>query len=218
LTRMPDHYSSVRLLLVRHAQARASDDSYDNDTRLSALGQRQAAAAAQVLLERPAPSAIYASPYPRCVETAEPLCQGLGQPPRLDGRLREFEMEKGTLAMVLSRPDLFIWDCSHRGKANGETLTEFSDRVSRCLSEIAHQHLGAEVVLFTHSGVIDAAVRWLVGLPAEAPWMHELPLSNASITEVEFWPRGRVEGGAPRYAALLRIADTRHLVDCCSEF
>ena len=214
---MRDDLGSVRLLLVRHAQARAADDSYDNETRLSPLGHRQAAAAAQVLLGRPVPAAIYASPYPRCVETAGPLCQELRQAPRLDPRLREFEMEKATLSMVLSRPDLLIWESSHRGTANGETLTEFSSRVSRCLSEIAQEHLGAEVVLFTHSGVIDAAVRWLVGLPEEAPWMHDLPLSNASITEVEFWPRGRVRGGAPRYAALLRIADTRHLMDCGSE-
>jgi len=209
---------SVRLLFVRHAQARAADDSYDNETRLSALGQRQAAAAAHTLSERRIPAAIYASPYPRCVETAGPLCREFGQEPHLDGRLREFEMEKATLATVLSRPDLLIWDCRHRGKTDGESLSEFSGRVSGCLAEIAEAHLGAEVVLFTHSGVIDAAVRWLVGLPPEAPWMHDLPLSNASITEVEFWPRGRLPGGAPRYAALLRIADTSHLVDCRSEF
>jgi probable phosphoglycerate mutase len=208
---------SVRLLFVRHAQARAADGSYDEHTRLSPLGERQAVAAAQVLNRR-APGAIYASPYPRCVETAKPLCENLRLVPKLDPRLREFEFDKGTtLAAALARPDLLIWDCSHRGKADGETLNEFSCRVSQCLGEIVQEHLGSDVVLFTHSGVIDAAIRWFVGLPPEAPWMHELPLSNASITEVEFWPLGRVDRGAPRYSALLRIADIGHLVDCVSE-
>jgi 2,3-bisphosphoglycerate-dependent phosphoglycerate mutase len=214
---MQDPYRSARLLFVRHAQARAADDSYDEETPLSPLGQRQAATVAQALLGRAAPGGIYSSPFPRCLETARPLCDGLGVPARLDRRLREFEMEKTTLAAVLGRPDLLIWDCTHRGKATGETLTEFSRRVSECLEQIAEEHLGGQAIVFTHSGVIDAAVRWFVGLPPEAPWVHDLPLSNASITEVEFWPRGRVGGGAPRYTALLRVADTGHLADCCSE-
>jgi broad specificity phosphatase PhoE len=214
---MQERYRSVRLSLVRHAQARAADDSYCAETPLSPLGQRQAAAAAQALLARAVPSAIYASPYSRCVDTARPLCEQLGLAPRIDRRLREFEFEKTTLAAILSRPDLLIWEGSHRAMADGETLAEFSGRVSQFLAEVAEQHLESHIVLYTHSGVIDAAVRWFVGLPPEAPWMHDLPLSNASITELEFWPRGRVEGGAPRYTAVLRLADAGHLLDCGSE-
>jgi probable phosphoglycerate mutase len=211
-----DH-PSLRISLVRHAQARASDDSYDEHTPLSELGQRQAVRTAEALLQRDVPRAVFTSPYPRCVGTARPLGEALRLTPQVDERLREFDMDVGTLSNVLTNPSLVIWESTHRGRAGAETLAEFSRRVASCLEEIIERHLGSEVVLFTHSGVIDAAIRWFVGLPHESAWMHDMPVSNASITELQHWPRGRVAGGAPRYTALLRVADTSHLADCWSE-
>jgi broad specificity phosphatase PhoE len=131
--------------------------------------------------------------------------------------LREFEFDTCTLSEAMSRPDLVIWDSTHRGTVTGETLANFSRRVTRFLDEVTALHLGEDVVLVTHSGVIDAAIRWCIGVPAESPWMHDFPLSNASITEVEFWPHGRVDGGAPRYSAFLRVADCSHILDCASD-
>jgi broad specificity phosphatase PhoE len=212
-----DHYPSLRLTFVRHAQARATDDSYDERTPLSLLGQRQAQSTAQALLKRDPPDAVYSSPYPRCVETARPLCEALQLNPIFDHRLAEFEFEKQTLAAVFARPDFLIWDPLHRGRPEGETLREFSLRVYRCLDEITERHLRSAVTVFTHSGVIDAAIRWSVGLSSEAPWIHDVPLSNASITELEYWPRGRVSGGGPRYTAFRRIAEIAHLQDCHSD-
>jgi probable phosphoglycerate mutase len=211
-------YRSIRIALVRHAQARASDGSYDEHTPLSALGQRQAQCVAQAFRGRGAPQAIYASPFPRCVETAAPLCDALRVSPQLDRRLCEFEMQAAPLSAVEQRADLVIWESTHRGKAGGETLAEFSRRVASCLQDIADQHLGSDVVVFTHSGVIDAAFRWFVGLAHESSWTHDLPTSNASITELEYWPMGRALGGSPRYTAVLRVCDTSHLTDCWSDF
>jgi probable phosphoglycerate mutase len=213
-----DEYRSIRIALVRHAQARASDGSYDEHTPLSALGQRQAQCVAEVFRGRATPQVIYASPFPRCVQTAAQLCAALGVSARFDRRLCEFEMEALPLTAVQQRPDLVMWESTHRGKVGGETLAEFSARVASCLQDIAEQHLGSDVVVFTHSGVIDAAFRWFVGLPHESAWTHDLPGTNASITELEHWPRGRVAGGAPRYTALLRVCDTSHLADCFSDF
>jgi len=208
---------SVRLCFVRHAQARSADGGYDERTPLSALGERQAIGAAEAVRQRWKPAALYTSPHLRCVGTAEPLRRALGLDLRVDDRLREFEFDTLTLSEALARPDLEIWDSLHRGARNGETLGEFSRRVSSSLNEITASHLGEDVVLVTHSGVIDAAIRWCVGLSSESPWIHDFPLSNASITEVEFWPNGRVQGGAPRYSAFLRIADCSHIGDCVSD-
>jgi broad specificity phosphatase PhoE len=210
-------YASIRLCFVRHGQARAADGFYNELTPLSPVGERQAVVVANELLRGATATALYSSPYVRCIETAKRICEALRLAPRLDARLREFEFENCTLAETLTRPDLVIWDSTHRAKPNGETLAEFSSRVSALLDEIIEEHLGSGVVLVTHSGVIDAAIRWCVGLSSQTPWMHDFALANASITEVEFWPRGRVEGGAPRYATILRIADTGHLVDVASE-
>jgi probable phosphoglycerate mutase len=169
-----------------------------------------------VPLDGDAFEAIYGSPLPRSVETAAPLCKALRLDPVFDQRLVELEFETRTLAGALTSPDLLIWDGPHRGHPGGETLREFSARVDAWLDEVADRHSGSGVAVFTHSGVIDAAIRWAVGLAADTPWMHDFPLSNASVTEVKFWPRGRVAGGAPRYAEFRRMAETAHLRDCCS--
>ena len=163
---MENAYPSVRCAFVRHGQARAADDSYDQHTPLSPLGRRQATSTAEALLKRDPPQAIYSSPYPRCVETAWPLCEALGLSPILDARLGEFEFENQTLASAMARPDLVFWDSTHRGRPDGETLKEFSARIAACLQEIAERHLGCAVALFTHSGLIDAAIRWFMGLPS----------------------------------------------------
>ena len=52
---------------------------------------------------------------------------------------------------------------------------------------------------------------WALGIDPRSPWQHEFYLPNASITEIEYWPHGRVAGGAPRLAMFNRIGDVRHL-------
>ena len=103
---MDDHHPSLRLTFVRHAQARATDDSYDERTHLSLLGQRQAESTTRALLKREVPAAVYSSLHPRCVATARPLCEALQLDPIFDDRLAEFEFEKPTLAAAFARPDL----------------------------------------------------------------------------------------------------------------
>ena len=88
---------------------------------------------------------------------------------------------------------------------------EFSIRVAHFLDEAVERHLGERVAVVTHSGTIDAALRWSLGLAHEHSWQHEFNIPNGSITEVEFWPRGRVKGGSPRYANLRSIGEVTHL-------
>jgi broad specificity phosphatase PhoE len=75
---MPERYWYTTLYLIRHAQARASDGSYDESTPLSELGRLQAARLVDELVAGSRPTAVYTSPYPRAVETAAPLCRKLG--------------------------------------------------------------------------------------------------------------------------------------------
>ena len=205
------------LILARHAQARARDGSYDRHTPLSDLGWRQAAALAPHLLEHPRPAAVYSSPWPRAVETAEPLCERLGVAAVVDARLAEFELPDQTLESARDRPDLVVWQGDHRGVEDGESLREFSLRVAHFFEEIVGRHVGEKVIVVSHSGTMDAAVRWATGVPPSSPWQHDLPCPNACITELHFWPQGRVPGGSPRYAAIRRVGDVSHLGDLTSE-
>ena len=214
---MSREFRATTLILIRHGQARASDGSYNRETPLSELGRLQAAAIANKIAASTPPVAVYTSPFPRAVDTAAPLCEKLGLKLQVEERLAEFEMADDSLESVQQRPDLVIWRPEHRGAANGETLAEFSVRVAGCCDEIVQEHLGARVAVVAHSGTIDAALRWSVGLASASPWQHEFDLANGSITELSFWPQGRAPGGSPRYAVLRCIGDVAHLGDLISD-
>ncbi len=215
---MPSENARATLILVRHGQARSSDGSYDHETPLSDLGRRQADAVADRLAAEPSYAAVYTSPYARAVETAAPLCERLGVEPIVDQRLREFELgEMSVPEFIESRPDLLVWQPDHRGKPDGGTLGEFAARLAAFCDDTVGRHAGERVVVTAHAGTIDAMIRWAVGLPPSSPWEHEVDLANGSITEIEYWPRGRVPGGAPRYAVLVRVGDTAHLGDLASD-
>ena len=72
-------------------------------------------------------------------------------------------------------------------------------------------------MVVSHAGTIDATLRWALGIAPDGLWQHEFEVANASITELEFWPRGRTYGGASRYAVLRRVGDVKHLDDIVSE-
>ena len=205
---------AATLLLVRHGQARAPDGSYGRETPLSDLGRRQADAVAVELAAGEPLAAVYTSPFPRAVQTAIPLSERLDLEPVLDKRLAEFELGTAPLdpsAFDRERPDLFIWHPTHTAVEDGENLSEFSARVGDFCHEVAEMHVGERVAIVAHSGTIEAAIRWSLSIAPDELWQSEFDIGNGSITEVEYWPRGRVEGGAPCYAALKRIGDVSHL-------
>lgn len=214
---MSEAFWATTLLLIRHAQARSSDGFYGQSTPLSELGRLQAAALAAALVAGTPPSVVYTSSLPRAQETAAPLCVRLNLKSIVDTRLAEFELGTASLESTLRRPDLLIWRPDHRGVENGETLSEFSARVAAFCEEVVERHPGELVAVVSHSGTIDAAIRWSLGLTPSSAWQHEFDLSTGSITEIEFWPRGRVRGGAPRYAVLRRIGDVSHMGDLISQ-
>lgn len=213
---MDASYPSTTLLLIRHAQARSIDGSYGDETPLSALGRRQAAALAAALVAHP-PTALYTSPLARAAETAALLGAKLGLTPLVDDRLTEFTIPPTPLDQIALRPDLAFWHHEHRGGPGGESLGEFSARVATCCDDLVLRHPGARIALVSHAGTIDAALRWALNIPPTSPWTHEFDLSNASVSEVEFWPRGRTHHGAPRYAYLRRVGDSAYLGEDLSD-
>ena len=208
---MDAEYPTTMVLLVRHGQARSADGTYDWDTPLNEIGRRQAAAVAdEVVLGGPV-AAVHSSPWPRALETSAPLCARLGLEAVVDSRLTEFDLGAGTIGSVLQRPDLLVWRAEQRGYERGETLREFFARVADFCEEMVERWLGNRLVVVTHSGTIEAVIRWALGLSPEHPWQSEFDLVNGSITEMTLWPRGRLDGGSPRYIAFKRIGDARHL-------
>ena len=203
---------------MRHSQARHdSRGLYGPDAPLSELGNRQAASLAVSLGSGPAFDALYSSNLPRAVETAEAVAARLGLKVSVDDRLAEFNVDTSLAASFDERPDLLVWHPDHNS-VDGETLARFASRVAEFHEEIVIRHLGQRVVVVCHAGTIDEAIRWSLGIDPCVPLQHEFDAKNASITEIEFWPHGRVRGGAPRYAVLKRIGDVEHLDGLATEY
>ena len=211
-----DDFSSIRLLLVRHAQARnVAGTSYD-DASLSALGREQGDALARACAER-RPSALFASPAARAQQTAALIAAAAGLRARVDERLIEYRFgsitDPGlTLEQLRERrDDLLVWHPDRKLAADGETLRAFGLRVAATLEEIVARHRTESVVVVAHAGSIDAALRWAIGIDPGSPVMHDFPIANASVTELIHWPCGRVAGGAPRYTEFVSIGSVAHL-------
>ncbi len=199
----------VDLYLVRHAQARAADGSYDHATPLSPLGRRQAKALASALADASL-TAVYASTGRRARETAEPVARLAGVPLWLDERLFEFEIA-GWDPESEEPHDVHVWRPEHRGVPGGETLQDFAERVAAALEEIVAAHAGDAIAVVSHSGTVDAVLRWAMGLRSDSEWRHEFDLPNASITEVRVWLQGRHPLDAPRYVTVARVGAIDHL-------
>ena len=204
-------FQATNLLIVRHGQRDSSRlRRIDLNPPLSALGRRQAAAVADALRVGPAPDAIYSSPLARAHETATVIADHLGLETAVDARLAEFQIDLDVDTSPPGRPDLLAWHPDHAG-TDGVTLAEFALRVAEFHNEIVARHPGQRVAIVSHAGTIEAALRWALGIGPRSPWQHEFDLPNASITDIEFWPNGRIVGGAPRLAMFNRIGDVRHL-------
>ena len=209
-------FPSLRLFLVRHAQARnAAGTSYE-DASLSALGRAQAAAVARACAER-RPDALYASPAPRARETAGLISAATGLPMTVDERLLEYRF--GSIAdpsltmkqLRERRDDLLAWHPDRTLAPDGETIREFAVRVMAVTDAIVARHVGERVVVVSHAGTIDVTMRWAIGIDPGTPVLHDFPIANASISELIHWPRGRMAGGAPRYTEFRSVGSVDHL-------
>jgi broad specificity phosphatase PhoE len=207
---MNNKLPKITFLLIRHAQARSSDGIYNPNTPLSDLGKEQAKLLTNALSETKI-DVIYSSPFPRAYQTAEPLSNVINKPIIKCIEIQEFEMADKPLQIIEYRSDLEIWKPNQQGKPNGETVSQFFTRVALFCDKLCERHNNETIAIYTHAGTIDAIFRWAIGIKFSEPWLFELDISNASITEFIIWPKGRMVNGAPRYTALQRIGDIHHL-------
>ena len=203
---------------MRHGQARHdSRGLYGPDAPLSELGRRQVASLAVSLESGPALDALYSSNLPRAVETAEAVAVRLGLEVLVDERLAEFDVDTSLATSFDDRPDLLVWHPDHTS-IDGETLAQFASRVAEFHDDVVDRHPGQRIAVICHAGTIDEAIRWSLGIEPRIPRYHGFEAKNASITEIEFWPRGRIEGGAPRYSVLNSMGDVRHLGSLATDY
>ena len=88
----------------------------------------------------------------------------------------------------------------HWAPPGGESLIRLWERIAHTLAEIAGRHLGEQIVLVAHGGVMDVLYRLATRQDIQAPRTWEL--GNASINRLLWTPEG---------LGLVGWADTGHL-------
>ncbi len=202
---------ATRIIAIRHGETAWNVDSRIQghlDIPLNDVGRAQAARAAAALADESV-QAIYSSDLLRAYETAQAIAQTLAQPVLIDKGLREREFgvfQGRTFAEVeADAPEQAMrWrkrepDFTPEG---GESLNVFRDRVVQTASALAGAHLGQQIVLVAHGGVMDVLYRAATGQGVQAPRTWQL--SNAAINRLLWTPDG---------FTLVGWADTHHLDD-----
>ncbi len=218
----------MELVLIRHAQPEWVREGLNvEDPPLTELGQRQAAALAEVMAGQQLDE-VRVSPLLRARQTATPVLDTLGRDEDIDMWLEEIRDPKwhGTPAEraaeayreLSSRAPADRW----RGLAGGEDIRQFVDRirlgcekflqergVHRVECELPVWHIaepGRRIALIAHAGTNTIVICHLLGLPP-TPWEWErMVLRHASISRLEAIPVG--DGYT---FSLTALSDVEHL-------
>ena len=202
---------ATRIIAVRHGETAWNVDTRIQgqlDIGLNAKGHWQVQRLAKSLAHEPI-SAIYTSHLRRAVDTAHAIANATGRRLQTHTGLceRGFGVFEGKTFAELEA----TWPEQSRrwrqrdplwAPEGGESLTELRERITRTASELAAQHLGQQIVLVAHGGVMDVLYRAATGQELQAPRTWDL--GNAAINRLLWTPGG---------FTLVGWSDTRHLED-----
>jgi broad specificity phosphatase PhoE len=185
----------ARLILIRHGQSVANAErrfTHGPYEPLSAQGRDEARARARQIQRRFDPVALYVSPFVRALETARLIGEVLCLEPIVVEELREQdfgEMRGQPYELLRAERNQDGWRFRPPG---GETLEEVLGRAGPALDAIAERHLGGEVVVVSHGGVMAALQGWAQRERRSQPVIH------ANATGYLLWrQRGAYEGPFP---------------------
>ena len=195
---------STRILAIRHGET-----AWNVDTRiqgqlniaLNDTGLWQAQQVGKALADEPI-AAIYSSDLDRAFTTAQSIAQSNHSlistrvradivQPHTGLRERHFGHFEGmTWAEIEDKwpTDAKLWRSRdpHWSPLGGESLVVLNERISQCIHKIASQHLGEQIVLVAHGGVLDVLYRLATGQDTQAP--RTWHLGNAAINRLLWTP------------------------------
>lgn len=201
----------TRIVAIRHGETAWNKDTRLQghlDIALNATGRWQAQRVAHALRDEPV-AAIYSSDLQRAHHTAQAIGQVVQRPVHTHRQLRErsfghfegktwAELETGWPAEAQAWrqrvPDF--------APAGGENLLQLRARIAQVLDELAARHIGEQIVLVAHGGVLDVLYRIATQLDLQAPRTWQL--GNAAINRLLWTPQG---------TSLIGWGDVAHLSD-----
>ncbi len=200
---------ATRIIAIRHGETAWNVDTRLQghlDIALNTKGLWQAGQAARALADEPI-AAIYASDLLRAWHTASAIAQSTGAPQVASQNLRErcFGCFEGkTYAEIEAQwpEDAQRWRKREPDWAplGGESLLTLRERIAATVDAFAAQHVGGQIVLVAHGGVMDVLYRLATGQELQAPRTWQL--GNAAINRLLWTPEG---------LTLVGWGDIRHL-------
>ena len=200
---------ATRIIAIRHGETAWNVDTRLQghlDIALNTKGLWQAGQAARALADEPI-AAIYASDLLRAWHTASAIAQSTGAPQVASQNLRErcFGCFEGkTYAEIEAQwpEDAQRWRKREPDWAplGGESLLTLRERIAATVDAFAAQHVGGQIVLVAHGGVMDVLYRLATGQELQAPRTWQL--GNAAINRLLWTPEG---------LTLVGWGDLRHL-------
>jgi probable phosphoglycerate mutase len=181
----------TRIIAIRHGETAWNVDTRLQghlDIALNAKGLWQADQVARALAGE-AIEAIYTSDLLRAWHTARAIAQSTEAPlvARQDLRERCFGSFEGKTYAELEAqwPEASLrWRKREPDWAppGGESLLALRQRINRTVAALARQHLGGQIVLVAHGGVMDVLYRLATGQDLQAPRTWQL--GNAAINRL----------------------------------
>lgn len=207
--------TATRIIAVRHGETAWNVDTRIQgqlDIDLNARGHWQAQRVADALADESI-DAIYASDLLRAKTTALAIAAKTPALQAREVRLHQGLRERGfgifeglTYAQISNDwpEESRRWRQRdpHFAPEGGESLVQLRQRVAETLHTLASQHLGGQIVLVAHGGIMDALYRLATQQDISAPRTWEL--GNAAINRL-LW--------TPESLTLVGWADMRHLDD-----
>ncbi len=188
---------ATRIIALRHGETAWNVDTRIQgqlDVALNDTGFWQARQAAHALRGESI-GAIYASDLCRAFETARAIGAVVGLTPIPTPALRERHFglfQTRTWAEIESTwPDeAQLWrtrvpDWAPEG---GESLLTLRARIAQAMGDLAARHLGQQIVLVAHGGVLDVLYRLATGQDLQAP--RTWSLGNATLNRLLWTPQG----------------------------
>ena len=193
--------NATRILAIRHGETAWNVDTRIQgqlDIALNDIGRWQAQRVGQALCDEDL-AAIYSSDLMRAFETAQAIAQHhtrsrpLSVVSHTGLRERHFGHLQGQTWTEIETgwpEDAKLWRGRdpHWSPEGGESLTALRARVARSVDELARPHVGEQIVLVAHGGVMDALYRLATGQTTHAP--RTWHLGNAAINRLLWTPQG----------------------------
>lgn len=185
----------TKLLLIRHGESEANNKGFfagQYDAPLMPKGFEQAEKTAKYIVEKYAPTKIYASDLQRAYCTAMPISRLTGMDITTHQGLREIyagKWQKMTFNDLEKKfPDEYsVWlkDIGNACCTGGESVMDLGERVMETLTAIAKENYGETIAIATHATPIRAAQTIIqdgdICHMKNVPWV-----SNGSVTVFEY--------------------------------